>query len=299
MCPTDALKCVGRATHHMVLETNTVKDRVENGDVAVGFKNRFHSKTLVEMGGNLGVDFVRLEYEPFGPAPSDTFLIEDYARVAEVSGTEIMIRFPPTVESHAIARAVNAGVRNFKITQVRTAEDVERVIAAAKYYYQGETGGRGVSKVRTNDFGHISDYEEFSKREDDNIFIGIVVENKEAIDNLDEILSVPELGHVAFGKSDLAYSLGHPGTSNNPDSVEAKKKFIRKVKEYDVPMYVDLHNDYEAEQAIEKGLGYGQDDIDIEFPEPSLLGVASTQDAIETTVMSRINALVENGRLDR
>ena len=283
----------------MVLGSNKVKNLVESGKVAVGFKNRFHSKTLIEMGGNLGVDFVRLEYEPFGPSPANTDLLEDYARAAEVSGTEIMVRFPPTVDTNTIARAANAGIRNFKITQVKTAEDVERVIAAAKFFHNGETGGRGAAKVRTSDFGHVSDYAEFVRNEDDNIFVGIVVENKTAIDNLDEILSVPELGHVAFGKSDLAASFGHPGTSNNPDSVEAKKKFIRKVEEYDVPMYVDLHNDTEANEAVEKGLGYGQDDIDLEFPNPLLLGVASTQDAIESTVTRRIDALTENGWLDR
>lgn len=278
---------------------NTVKERVENGQVSVGLRNGFfHTPAIIELGGYLGMDWVRMEYEPRGPSPSNTQVLENYARAADAAGTEVMLRFHQDVGTNAMRNAVKAGIRNFKITMVESADEIERLVDAVKYNRDGEAANRGVANTRSNHYGQIPLDLEHLEHEDDNVFVGITIESEKAIDNLDEIFSVPEIGHVNLGVGDLANSLGHPGDREHPDVVEAKKEFISKVEEYDIPMYVDLHDDVEAQQVVDKGLGYAQDKIDLEHHNPLLLGISRPQTDIVTTVNERYDALVDAGHIE-
>jgi hypothetical protein len=53
------------------------------------------------------------------------------------------------------------------------------------------------------------------------ILLCIQIESRKAIENLDDILSVPGVDVAYIGPADLSQSLGDPGNTENPDHVQA------------------------------------------------------------------------------
>lgn len=58
------------------------------------------------------------------------------------------------------------------------------------------------------------------------VIVALMIEKKEAVDNLDEILSVPGIDMIQFGPGDYSLSLGHPGERKHPKVKEAELKTI-------------------------------------------------------------------------
>ena len=54
--------------------------------------------------------------------------------------------------------------------------------------------------------------------------VGLQIENKDAIENIEEILAVPGIDFIMSGKNDLSQSLGVGGDKNHPLVLEAEKK---------------------------------------------------------------------------
>lgn len=94
------------------------------------------------------------------------------------------------------------------VPRVETASDVRRAVEAAHFSYDGGVGDRGLAGVRANRWGgDLSDYTERADRE---VCVGVMVENKRAVSNLESILAVEKLGFAFIGPWDLSHSLGHP-----------------------------------------------------------------------------------------
>ncbi|WP_436927241.1 HpcH/HpaI aldolase family protein [Halosimplex amylolyticum] len=246
--------------------TNAVKDRVEAGEVALGVLDNTYSPTLVEFYGELGVDFVWIDLEHGGPSPWDASALEELLRAAEGTGTEILARVP-TTEPALVRKTLDAGVRNVFLSRVQDAEEVERVARAARFEYDGEPGDRGMASPRARRWGLAEDYVE---TEDEEVFIGVTVENREAVDAVDDIVAVPELDFVFAGPLDLSVSLGHPGELDH----EEVREGIERVRSTAVDADVALG-----------GLGFGMDDVNEKAENGyQILHVGSTTGALKSAV---------------
>jgi len=63
--------------------TNGLRETVEAGDVALGVLDSTYSPNLVELYGDLGMDFVWIDLEHGGPSPRDGDALENLLRAAE------------------------------------------------------------------------------------------------------------------------------------------------------------------------------------------------------------------------
>ena len=68
---------------------------------------------------------------------------------------------------------------------VRTGSNVETIVGATRY---PPTGMRSVGPLRASRYGQ--DYDDFLNRVNDNVLVAIIVETKEAIENLDQVPAV-------------------------------------------------------------------------------------------------------------
>lgn len=142
-----------------------------------------------------------------------------------------------------VRKALDAGVRNLFLSRVESAEEVRRALEAARFEYEGEPGERGLAAPRARRWGLADEY---VSGEDTETLVGVTVENRESIEELDEILDVPELGFVFVGPFDLSVSLGRPGDLDHPEVQDAVETVRSKAVEADVPV---------------GGLGFGMDDV--------------------------------------
>ncbi|SNR57922.1 HpcH/HpaI aldolase family protein [Halorubrum vacuolatum] len=187
-------------------QSNTLRKTIENDGVVYGARSSTFSPTVIEVFGDLGVDFVWLDFEHMGPSPYDSRVFEDLTRAAEAGGTELFVRLP-SGDPPLIRKVLDAGVRNLLIPRVDSAAEVQEAVEATRFIYNGQPGERGKASGRSSNWGHADAYVE---TEDKEVCLGVMIEKTTAVEELQEILSVPELGFVFIGPSDLSVQMGHP-----------------------------------------------------------------------------------------
>jgi 2-dehydro-3-deoxyglucarate aldolase len=246
--------------------SNDLAATIEAGDVALGVLDNTYSPTVMELCGELGLDFVWLDLEHGGPDPWDAGTIEDLLRAAERTGIEPLVRLPDT-DPTLVRKALDLGVRNVFLPRVETAEEVRAAVRSSRFHYDGEPGDRGLAAPRARRWGMAEDY---VATEDAETLVGTTVETAAAVENLDEILSVPELGFVFVGPLDLSVSLGHPGELDHPEVQEAVETIRSSAVEADVPV---------------GGLGFGMEDVNEKAADGyQILHLGSTTGALQTVV---------------
>jgi 2-dehydro-3-deoxyglucarate aldolase len=246
--------------------SNALRARLENDEVALGVLDSTYSPTLVELYGDLGLDFVWIDLEHGGPSPWDAGAMENLLRAAEVTGTELLVRVP-TSDPAGIRKALDAGVRNIFLARAERAAEVRRAVEAARFRYEDGPGKRGLAAPRARRWGMADDY---VATEDTETVVGVTVETRETLDELDEILDIEGLGFVFIGPLDLSVQLGHPGELDHPEVREAVETVRSKAVEAGVPV---------------GGLGFGMDDVNRKVEDGyRMLNLGSTAGALQAAV---------------
>ncbi|ELZ80362.1 HpcH/HpaI aldolase [Haloferax larsenii JCM 13917] len=180
----------------------------DTDDVYLGAGVETASEQLVELYGTLGLDWVWLDLEHKNGTPLDGPRLERLVRAAQCGGTELVVRLP-NGDPSTVRKALDTGVRNVVVPRVETASDVERAVRAGRFEFDGEPGDRGLAQGRVSGYGTTFGGERpYHEVEDENVQVGVLVENRTAVENIDEIVTVPELGFVFPGPGDLGVSMG-------------------------------------------------------------------------------------------
>lgn len=122
-------------------------------------------------------------------------------------------------ETMAIRRCLDCGAKGVIIPLVNNAEDARRAVAAAKY---PPMGIRGFAFVRANEWG--DSFDDYAKNANDETLVIAMIESKQAVENIDEILSVEGIDGIFIGPYDLSGSYGIPGQTDHKIIKEAKEK---------------------------------------------------------------------------
>ena len=56
------------------------------------------------------------------------------------------------------------------------------------------------------------------------VTVAVQIETLNAVETINDILSVPGIDLITFGPQDLAQSMGYPGRPNHPEVLDAMKK---------------------------------------------------------------------------
>ena len=229
-----------------MVKENNLGTILDSEEPALGAQTATMSQPIIEVYGNLGMDFVWLDLEHKGPSPYDSDTLENFVRTAENTDIDLIVRLP-TGDSHLIRKVLDTGVRNIIVPRVETAEEVRRAVKAAQFKYDGNPGDRGASFSRANNWGQ--EVENYAEKEDSSVRVGAMIENTTAVTNLDDILSIPQLGFVWIGTGDLSVSLGQPIDSTHSDIKKHIEIIEEKTNEYDIPLgrsFSTLENIYDA-----------------------------------------------------
>ena len=106
----------------------------------------------------------------------------------------------------AIRRALDLGAQGILVPLVGTAEDARAAVGAAKYPPEGI---RGFSYCRANNWG--VDFDAYVSSANADISVIAMIETKEGVENIEEILSVEGVDGVFVGPYDMSGSYGIPG----------------------------------------------------------------------------------------
>ncbi len=188
--------------------SNSLKKKLAQGATCFGAVMRLHSTEIVEMAGIAGCDYVVVdaEHEPF-----------TVREAAELVQTTLLCGMTPIVRlgrssMHMIDPMLSAGAQGFNLARVKTAADV-RELTDALYYYPH--GTRTVYALgRSGRFGFETEEDSWMKEVNAELLVGVIIEESEAIDNLEAILAEPLLDFVDCGAKDLRQSMNMPPMSD-------------------------------------------------------------------------------------
>ncbi len=105
-----------------------------------------------------------------------------------------------------ICFALDVGARGIVVPMVNTKEEAMAMVKACKYF---PDGGRSNAGAR-GDWGEFKDYRSYMDTVNKELLIIPMIETQQAIDEIDEILSVPGIDVFLIGPSDLSIELGVP-----------------------------------------------------------------------------------------
>lgn len=255
-------------------QNNSFRNQIETGNVVLGASADTFDPGLVELYGELGLDFVWLDFEHHGPSPWDSRMLENLARAAELTGTELLVRIPDS-DPALIRKVLDTGVRNILVPRIDTVEEVQTSVRASRYVYGDEPGERGNSTARTNSWRNADRYRQ---SEDEEVCVGVMIEKSTAIENLDEILSVPDLGFAFVGPSDLSVQLGCD--KSDPEFQQEIAGINAKCQSAGVPVGCIKGDPDEAARAIDEGY--------------QIVRIASEFGSVQATVRNRLSRLHSN-----
>ena len=143
-------------------------------------------------------------------------------------------------EKHRVKQYLDVGLMGLILSQVKTPEEVYEFVQSMRYppqgshYPEGPQGTRGFAPTRATQFWGV-DMATYMRKADvwplnpnGELLALVMLETKEAIENIDEILEVPGLGGVLIGTSDMSMSYGL-GTPAPPGDHPVIREAIRKV----------------------------------------------------------------------
>ncbi len=188
------------------MRTNTTRARLHEGKVVFGGIVTRYAPDTVEILGALGYDFVMIDCE-HGPANLDQ--VEHMVRAAESFGITPIARIPDHTEQ-TILRFLDCGLQGIIAPHVNTGEQAAAVARAARYHPDGY---RGVATGRAHDYGIGVSRNEATAWINSQVLVIPMVEDVEAVNNLDDILQVAGADVLHVAPSDLGQSLGNPGAA--------------------------------------------------------------------------------------
>jgi len=223
-----------------------MKDKMAKGKSVYGIAIASRSPIFVEMAGYMGFDFVFIDTQHV-PIGSDTIL-ENLIRAAEAANIVPFVRVKEN-EEYFIRCAIEAGAKGIIVPRISTKEEAQKAVNAARFPKDGTRHGNpGIraAKWGCGDF----DWDEYVKLNNEEIMVIPLVEDKDGIDNLDEILSVKGIDALSFGPLDYALSLGLNLNYAYGDPIidEAFDKCLEAAKNKNIPV-LDSFKPFTPEQS--------------------------------------------------
>lgn len=203
-----------------------LRSRLAGGGFLLGSWLTILDPTVPELMAGAGFDLLVADGEHGPIATSDLVQMLIATRAA---GVPLLYRVAAN-EPVRIMHALDAGASGVVVPQIRTVADAERAVAWCRYPPRGL---RGIAPRRASEYGrHTAEY---LGSADDLVTCCIQIETREALDDLDTILSVPGIDTVLIGPNDLAAAIGHTGDIGHPDNEAAIARILDRAKVHGIP----------------------------------------------------------------
>jgi 2-keto-3-deoxy-L-rhamnonate aldolase RhmA len=241
---------------------NPVKKALKDGKVVIGATVTAANPDVAATLAGAGFDFLWIEME-HSPLTLETAR----SMILATRGLTAMpfIRVPVN-EPWMAKRALDIGGLGVIFPFTSTRELAEQAVKACKYPPQGVRGyGPGMASSRWGMSG--SDYAKFAN---ENVLVVVIIEQKQAIDNIEQIASVPGVDVLFIGVNDLSYSLGVGGKTNDPIVEDAVSKVLAAGKKHNIPVGYPAGNPAEINKRIAQGFRFFQATSDL-----GLMGTAA------------------------
>ena len=178
--------------------------------------------SIVEAIGHTGtydyVEFVA-EYGPF-----DLYAFDDMCRAAELYDMSMMVKVDQEPRGFIAQRAIGSGFQSVLFSDCRSADEVRECVAIARPETPEDGGTYGVATRRFTYMGYGGSMDYVRALRD--VVVVIMIEKDGAVQNLEEVLSVPGVDMIQWGGSDYSMSVGRAGQRGSAEIKAVERKVI-------------------------------------------------------------------------
>jgi 4-hydroxy-2-oxoheptanedioate aldolase len=201
------------------MRTNQVKEKLKRGEVALGAWLSLPGVPSARIMARLGFDWLVVDMEH--TAHNAVLMADMVATIADAGASAPIVRVPGnSVEWYKWA--LDAGAWGIIVPMVNTGEEAQRAVEYAKYPPRGTRSIGGA--FGPYGFG-ISDWPDYMHMANDETLVIVQIESTRALENLDDILSVPGIDVAFVGPNDLHAQLGL-----TPSTEGAEPEFVAAVE---------------------------------------------------------------------
>jgi len=179
--------------------------------------------------------------------------LDNFGRAIELfPNMSSMMKVEEQTRGFIAQRALGAGIQNLLFTDCRSAEEVRECIRFVRAEMPEAGGIHGCGMRRC--VGYLYGTGEDWVRAMDEVVIGIMIEKKRAMENLEEILSIKGVDMVQFGPADYSINIGKPGQGGSPEVQKVQEDMIRMALKKGVAPRVEIKSFEQAKPFLEMGV---------------------------------------------
>ena len=222
--------------------TADFRTRFRDGRTLLGSFIKTPTSHTVEILGGMGFDFVVIDEEH---APFDRVTIDVALLAARASGTAGIVRVAEPTSSKLLA-VLDDGAVGVLIPHVASVAKAKAVVSACRY----RGGSRGFSSSpRAGGYGAIAAWPHVDAQ-DATVTVIAMIEDPEAIEDIDAIAAVEGLDGIFIGRGDLSIALGAE-SPNAPEIRAATEKAVKAARAVGKPACLMVNSIAETAQFIE------------------------------------------------
>ncbi|MEM2876195.1 MAG: aldolase/citrate lyase family protein [Candidatus Bathyarchaeia archaeon] len=233
----------------MSVTKRIMKEELKRGETLLGIGILSNNTDFVEVAGMAGFDFIYLDREH---TTVSWETLKGLIVAADAVNTPVIVRVEEN-DVIMIRKALEVGAQGILIPHVNTKEEALRAVRAAKFPPEGVRGAE--LNVRSGRFS-TKDWKTYVDETDRETLVSILIEDREAMKHIDDVLSVEGLDAVCFGPVDYSFSMGLSGDREHPLVQRDFDILIKKCKERGIfVQYTPVPQDLSSvKSAIERGV---------------------------------------------
>jgi 4-hydroxy-2-oxoheptanedioate aldolase len=234
------------------LRKNRLRELLTRGSPSLGTHVLSSWPTITELvGQSRRFDYVEFVAEY---APWTMHDLDNLGRAIELFPDFTgMVKVEQDTRGHLAMRAIGSGIQNVLFADVRTPQDARQCVRAVRPEHPGHRGlhGAGMRRdVRT--LAHVGSPQWVSALGD--CVVVLMIEKREAVENLDAILSVEGIDMVQFGPADYAMSMGWSRAAAAGAIREAERHVIETALRHGIQPRAEIGDASGADWYLEAGV---------------------------------------------
>ena len=206
-----------------------LKKNLIDRQLSVGSWMSLGVPAVAEIMADAGFDWLVIDLEHTAITIGEA---ENLIRTVDLKGLPALVRVSAN-DPVQIKRVLDAGAHGVLVPSVNSVAEAQAAVSATRY---PPSGTRGVGLSRAQGYGPR--FKEYVEQMSDGVIVIAQIEHVTAIEQLDEILSVPGIDATIIGPYDLSGSVGRPGELEHPDVIDLLRRYE------------------EASRVAEKAMGY-------------------------------------------
>lgn len=232
----------------LVIPDNRAKAALKEGKLLLGtMLADIRQPSIMQVLVNAGFDFVIIDNEhgAFGIES-----IADLSRMARILGLTPVVRVPDLAYPY-VAQSLDAGAQGIMLPRVTHPSQVHQVLEMMKY---PPVGRRGLAMSRGQSDFRAGPLAENMAHANANSLLMVQVETAEALQHLDEIVSIQGVDVLFIGPTDLSISLGVPGQPEAPELIEAIERVLERCKAHGIATAIQANDLAYAQRWVKQGM---------------------------------------------